>query len=297
MAAPALASARAAVWTNVQGLGQLRRLAHQNRQAALPVVARQFEAVFTQMLIKSMRDASVEGGLFDSPQMQQWRGVFDHQIALSLAGDGKGLGIAAMLVRQLGGAATAGKQAPTTPMAMVSPPARSVHEPPPAAVPAAAEGARNAGGIVDRVTQLVEHVGTAALHAASNIVFAGPDDFVQKLAPYARKVARELGVNVRAVLAQAALETGWGQHVPTLPDGRSSHNLFGIKAGRAWAGTPVAASTVEYQGGVAKQVDADFRTYPDPARSFADYARLLTTNPRYASALGRGDNIAGSPAR
>jgi flagellar protein FlgJ len=120
-----------------------------------------------------------------------------------------------------------------------------------------------------------------------------PVSFVRALAPHAQAAAEKLGVSVRALLAQAALETGWGKHLPSRGDGSSSFNLFGIKAGGNWQGDKVSVPTLEYEGGVAVRRRDNFRAYQDPSQSFADYARLLTDNPRYAQALGQGENIAG----
>jgi peptidoglycan hydrolase FlgJ len=113
------------------------------------------------------------------------------------------------------------------------------------------------------------------------------------LAPHAAVAAKQLGVSVRALLAQAALETGWGKHLPSHGDGSSSNNLFGIKAGSSWDGDKVSVPTLEYENGVAVRKRDQFRAYDSPSESFSDYARLLADSPRYAQALGQGENIAG----
>lgn len=296
-------------WTNIQGLSSLAAAARQDSKAALPAVARQFEAVFAQMLIKSMRSASFGGGILDSPQSKQWMDMFDNQIALSMANDGKGLGIAAMLVRQLGGntqppgAATAASD-PTqlTPqlraartlasaMTSVQPENAAATNTATSAATAAQTGASDS--MLDRALNFAKSAGSSALHAAQKWAFSGPEDFVQKLEPYAKAVADKIGVSVRAVLAQAALETGWGKHIPRNADGSGSFNMFGIKAGSSWDGERVTVPTMEFKDGAATRSNASFRAYAGPARSFADYARLLTDDPRYAGALGQGDNIAG----
>jgi flagellar protein FlgJ len=120
-----------------------------------------------------------------------------------------------------------------------------------------------------------------------------PANFVRALAPHAQAAADKLGVSVRALLAQAALETGWGKHLPRSGDGSSSNNLFGIKAGSGWDGAKVSVPTLEYEDGVAVRKRDNFRAYDSPSQSFADYARMLVDNPRYANALGQGENIAG----
>jgi flagellar protein FlgJ len=117
--------------------------------------------------------------------------------------------------------------------------------------------------------------------------------FVQQLMPHAREAARKLGVSAKAVLAQAALETGWGQRVPGHANGSTSFNLFGIKAGSSWRGDSVSVPTLEFTDDVPERMQARFRAYASPAASFQDYAELISSDPRYADALGRGDDVAG----
>ncbi|MGH8147078.1 MAG: flagellar assembly peptidoglycan hydrolase FlgJ [Rhodanobacteraceae bacterium] len=290
------------VWSDIQSLSGLRREASQDSKAALPAVAKQFESLFMQMLIKSMRSASFGGGILDSPQSNQWRDMFDNQIALSLANDGKGMGIAAMLVRQLGGnkdtqgTSSSGDAAKTTAMPLTPAlrNARTVN-----AIRAASGGSSapadnqtDSPNFLERVAQIAGQAGHVALHAASDLAFSNPVDFVRTLAPYAKAAAEKLGVSTRAVLAQAALETGWGKHMPQQASGSSSHNLFGIKSGRDWQRDSVTATTQEYTQGTPASEDASFRSYATPLQSFADYVRLLSGNPRYAGALDQGDNVA-----
>ena len=119
---------------------------------------------------------------------------------------------------------------------------------------------------------------------------SSPEDFVRRYSAAARDAARELGVDHRLLLAQAALETGWGQAAPELANGQSAHNLFGIKAGASWQGPRVSKWTLEYSGGVAERRREQFRVYGSAAESFADYVGLLTHNDRYAGALSVADN-------
>jgi len=307
MDAPRLPAQGPSAWTDIQGMASLRRAATQDSKAALPAVAKQFESLFTQMLIKSMRDASLGGGILDSSESDQWRDMFDKQIALSLSNDGKGMGIAAMLVRQLGGkqATTPAANADITALspqllaartlAMGSADTASAADAAVAANPAAdgTDDTDGADNFIDRALQFAKNAGGAALQMAQKMVYSGPEDFVQKLAPYAQSAAEKLGVSVRAVLAQAALETGWGKHMPKQADGTSSHNLFGIKAGSSWSGKCANVPTLEFENGVAVHRNAAFRAYAGPMQSMADYAQLLSGSPRYAGALGRGDDIAG----
>lgn len=114
--------------------------------------------------------------------------------------------------------------------------------------------------------------------------------FAQSLWPQAQQAARQLGVSPVSLLAQAALETDWGRSMPRSTDGSTSNNLFGIKAGAGWSGDSVQNDTQEYLGGTATAVKAQFRSYATPGQCFTDYVSLLQSNPRYAAALGTGDD-------
>ena len=319
-------------WTNVSGFQQLRAEARSDGgKSALPVVAKQFEAIFTQMMLKSMRDAnaSIGSGYSDSQESNSYQDMFDHQLALTLANGRNGIGIAQMLVRQLGGkeqaaqasGAAAASAAPSTTTAINSANVRALLQlgaarsdgagagsgDPLAALSSAASSPADAAdspwpGLLDKLStagqsgvfgSLAQGIAGTASAVAKLLPGGDPVSFVRALAPHAQAAAAKLGVSVRALLAQAALETGWGTHLPSHGSGNSSNNLFGIKAGSSWEGDRVTVPTLEYENGVAVRRRDQFRAYDSPAASFADYAALLKDNPRYADALGKGDNIAG----
>jgi flagellar protein FlgJ len=299
-------------WTDLSGFQQLRAQARSDGgKSALPAVAKQFEAIFTQMMLKSMRDAnaSIGSGMGDSEQGNSYRDLFDHQLSLTLANGGNGIGIARMLVRQLGG--NAEPAAATTDPALALPTASVTNANVRALLQLGADRPADAGsdaatdalgmpstaaagsawqGTLDRMVRgAMDVAGTAA----TVLPGGDPVSFVRALAPQAAVAAKKLGVSVRALLAQAALETGWGKHLPSHGDGSSSNNLFGIKAGSSWDGDKVSVPTVEYENGVAVRKRDAFRAYDSPSESFADYARLIADSPRYAQALGQGENVAG----
>jgi flagellar protein FlgJ len=260
-------------WTDLSGFGALRHQAETDSNATLPAVAKQFESIFTQMMLKSMRDANASFGesLFDSQAGDQWRDMFDQQLSVNLS-HGKGLGIADLLVHQLGGHGT-----------------QSAENKPGVVDPSTA-------GLVDGWRQRLHEVADATRSAGHALLAWLPDDaeqFVRELAPQAAIVAKHLGLSLRTVLAQAALETQWGKHMPKHPDGSSSFNLFGIKASGNWGGSKVNVPTVEYEDGIAVRKQAQFRSYDSPGDSLADYADLIGKDPRYAHALGRGDDVLG----
>jgi peptidoglycan hydrolase FlgJ len=240
-------------FADFQGLASLKNEAKAQAPTALKEAARQFESLFTQMLLKSMREANKsfgEDSLFGSDQADMYQDMFDDQIAMQMS-KGKGLGLADMLVRQLQGGvgSTAQTSAPAS-----SAPAATDQRP------------------------------TASLSTSK-------DDFLRTLRPHAEQAAKELGVDPDALLAQAALETGWGRSVPCNAQGECSFNLFGIKAGSQWSGATVNVPTLEFEEGIPVRKVERFRAYDSPADSFRDYAALIRDSSRYASARGAGDNV------
>lgn len=264
------------VYTDFQSLNRLKGAAREQSPEALQEVARQFEGLFMQMMLKRMREAGFgDGGLLDSEQTRFYQGMFDQQLSLSLAG-GRSLGIADMIVRQLGGEVETPRP--------VSPTDRAD----PLAVLRQVERIRGQGSLPG--------TNTAEPPApVSSVPFkpSSPEAFVRQVWSPAHQAARKLGVAPEVLVAQAALETGWGKSVPQFADGRSSHNLFGIKANKGWQGERVTNSTLEFEGGVAVRKRDGFRAYDSYAESFADYADFIRTNPRYAEALRQaGDSTA-----
>lgn len=263
----AAALTSAAVYTDFQGLTALKAEAREQSPEALKAVAKQFEALFLQMMLKSMRAASEGDPLFDGEHAELYRDMYDKQLSLDMAE--RGIGLADVLVRQLQmkvpDNAAAGEMA--MPQRLGSTFAR-IEAQTPQAAPAAAKAASVS---MDEVTE-------------------SPEAFIRRLWPLAEKAAAKIGVSPDALLAQAALETGWGKAVIRHPDGNSSHNLFNIKADRRWDGESVAKSTLEYRDGVAAKEVARFRAYESFEASFDDYVNLLQSNPRYAEALRRTDD-------
>lgn len=300
--------------------------------ARIDQAAREFEGVFAQMLIKSMRDASMGDSLFPG-ENQLYRDLYDQRLAKSMT-EGNGLGLAKVIARQLGGGDTdapaldtrlAGDPASNAmrlhgssgigvlpealgaqtldliagrPTGSASAPAADTQSPMDSFIDQLMARARPA---VDAVTGTASRVGAAvgqvpaALEQASRAAaesFAprSPERFVASIWSHAQAAARELGVDARALVAQAALETGWGRRTIQRGDGGTAHNLFGIKA-TGWKGERAAATTHEYTNGVRHTERAEFRAYASPAESFADYVRLLKQNPRYRQALESGGDV------
>lgn len=253
-------------------LSGLRRLSKDNSPAAAKEAAKQFEALFVQQVLKSMRDASPKGGPFDSDESRMYQSMLDQQLALQLSTRGGGVGLARVIERQLlaGQSQNAQVDAGGALPSMSASPAASV---------TADRAAKTAGSAA----------AAAPLDFPGLPAGAGPRAFVERVWPDAVEASRLTGIPARFLVAQAALETGWGRHELKKANGVSSHNLFNIKAGRSWTGDSVDTTTTEYRNGTAGREGARFRAYGSYAESFQDYARLIRNNPRYAALLGQDD--------
>lgn len=234
LAAPVDTSA-ASTYTDLNGLAALKR--DPTSPQSIGAAAQQVEALFLQMMLKSMRDAGMDQEQ-DSNEMGMYEDMFDKQVALTIS-QHDDLGIGRLLKRQLSGA--------TAP--------KSASDGPPADAPSLART---------------------------------PAEFVNKVLPTIRRAASALGVNPLGMLAQAALETGWGRRMPRTADGASSLNLFGIKAGEEWRGARATADTVEFSNGVATPRRTAFRAYGSIEDSVSDFASLLKNSPRYRDAIAAG---------
>lgn len=251
-------NSNSAVFGDFAGLEKLKAGARAHDPAAIRQVAQQFEALFARMMIKSMRDAIGKDPIFGSDQAQTYQGMFDDQLSLELT-KGKGLGLADMMVRQLtpkGAAAAAAKSGTST-----------------------ASGSRRAAPTIGTSTGTTPAIGPTPATPAQRAAF------ISQVWPQATQAAQQLGVHPLGLVAQAALESNWGQSMPKSAGGTSSNNLFGIKAGSSWSGPAVSAATQEYSGGALRASSASFRAYASTGESFQDYVALLRSNPRYSAAV------------
>ncbi len=261
-------------------LGQdIREAMAKDPQQGLKEAARQFETMFLQMVMKSMRDATPQDGLMDSDQTRFYTTLLDQQLAQNLS-SGKGLGFARLIEQQLGQyLAGAGEDGAANPLGL-----------PAAALRAGVADLRP--GFAPGRSPAVSAVGGEAGAAASSAVEstpANPREFVNRVWPHAVEASRSTGIPPQFLVAHAALESGWGRSEPRRADGSGSYNLFGIKAGRSWNGPTVEAVTSEYVNGQAQQVSEKFRAYGSYAEAFQDYAALLRNNPRFGAVIGSQD--------
>jgi flagellar protein FlgJ len=265
------------------GLNQLRSQAAttENTPETLREVAGQFESLFINMMLKSMRQASFGDALFDSNQSKFYRDMSDQQMASDLSANG-GLGLQDVILRQLGGDVGDGG----VPEAGRTFSLENVKVRP-------ALGIRVNRDVIDKIESVRPEAAETSLTDTKQQtlprVFDTPEEFVSSLWPHAEKAAEKLGVSPQVLLSQAALETGWGKHIQT-DNNKSSFNLFNIKADSSFHGDTVSKTVLEYRDGRRVYEDSHFRAYESYADSFEDYVEFLQTQPRYEEALQVTDN-------
>jgi len=264
---------QADIYADFNGLAQLKVKASgdsSEQQDALGEVARQFETIFLKMMLKSMRDTVPESDLINNDKARFYESMYDDQISLDLSKRGD-LGLAQMIVNQMGESGVSKANKTLNGLASYRQTA---------------------------IQQKVSHVSNEQVELPRVIADTQPlstgiqsiDEFVSTLIEPANSAAKVLGVDAQVLLAQSALETGWGKHIMKDQAGRSSYNMFGIKASHGWQGETVNVQTVEYEQGVAQKRQATFRAYDSYEDSFNDYVQFLKQNPRYAETLSSVDS-------
>ncbi|MEW5560174.1 flagellar assembly peptidoglycan hydrolase FlgJ [Enterobacter asburiae] len=252
-----------AAW-DAQSLNDLKAKAGKDPQANLRPVARQVEGMFVQMMLKSMREALPKDGLFSSDQTRLYTSMYDQQIAQQMTA-GKGLGLADEMVRQM----TAAQGGPSDA---------------PAQVPLKFDPATVTSYQNSALTQMVRKAMPKAPDASDAADVPGDShDFLAQLSLPAKLASEQSGIPHHLILAQAALESGWGQRQIRRENGEPSFNLFGVKASSDWKGKVTEITTTEYENGEMKKVKARFRVYGSYLEALSDYVGLLTRNPRYAA--------------
>lgn len=319
-------------YTDLNSMNEMKVGSKANSPDNIKRVAEQFESLFMNMMIKSMRDANAvfaEGNPLNTPQTRFYQDMHDNQMSVHLA-EKQGVGLADVMMRQLSPQTAAAPAATTLDRAPAVSPAADAR----AAAPASA-GADHSALLARRrlafslghsgmqAAQLSAQVASVAASSKSEVAdtwqplrglqssarqhpataevrqyaavsnstsvgqsrFNSPAEFVSTMLPMAEKAAERLGVDPHYLVAQAALETGWGKSIIKQADGSTSHNLFGIKSHGGWQGESANVMTHEYRNGVKAQERADFRSYASFEQSFDDYVDFLHDNGRYQQAL------------
>lgn len=246
-----------------------------NNAEAQREVAQQFEALFIQQLLKKARETASGNGLFDSDAVRMTQTIADEQMALNLSNPGFGLADALMAqMQQSQGVPSQNTiNVDNTRLAHlrsgVGPEARIVD-------------ASSLTALIKKLTgsSSIDRVATAVRGAPQHI-----SEFVNKMRDAVQMASAETGVPAKLIMSQAALESGWGKREILLDNGQTSHNLFGIKATGGWKGKVTNIMTSEFVDGKMVKMKQPFRAYDSYADSLTDYARLISTSPRYESVL------------
>ena len=268
---------------DVQGVDALKRTVRGSPEEGLRQASRQFEAMFMNMVLKSMREATPQSGLFDSQSEKIFTSMLDQQLSQSLSGRGVGLAEAMLvqLQRQVASGST-NMDVEAVPMSLA--PRGAMPLKPDAGIPLGSAPSTRVDLSVYQVNN--DRGGSAAATASLQ---GHVDAFVSRMGGSAQAASDASGVPAPLILAQAALESGWGKREIRADDGTQSFNLFGIKADKSWQGPVVETTTTEYIDGEPQRIRAKFRAYGSYEEAFTDYARFMTRNPRYAGVVTAGD--------
>lgn len=278
---------------DANGLNGLREAARQNSPEAIKGAAKQFEALFLNMVMKSMRDATPQNGPFDNEQTKMFTSMLDQQLSQTLAQ--RGVGLADVLTRQLSASLPkklpdaqdleAQAVAPEDGLPMGIPLVKDMSE---------ADRAKFIQSFVSQQgADATDQDGRNNKQRRNSNKPAHVEAFQNRLQADAEMASKLTGIPAKFMLAQAALETGWGKKEIVTRDGRSAHNLFGIKATGNWTGKVVEATTIEYVNGKPQKRVEKFRAYDSYADAFKDYANLLRSNPRYEKVLASAQDAHG----
>lgn len=264
---------------DANGLNNLKQAARENSPEAIKEVAKQFEAIFMNMMLKSMREASPQDSPFDNEQSRTFTTMLDQQLSNNLAS--KGLGLADVLARQL---SKNGYDITNTLE-------QAVTDRPPASETRSSLGATlitnpllNTASATLKQTNKVVEINRAP---TSNPLNQSPNvsDFQKRMTHHAEAASLATGIPAHLMLGQAALESGWGKRELKGIDGTLSNNLFGIKATGNWNGKVIEATTTEYINGIKQKRIEKFRAYDSYEDSFKDFANLMRSNPRYENVM------------
>jgi len=276
-------------------LASLKRQVKSNDPKALKAAAQQFEALFLNMVMKSMRDATPREGMFDNEQTRMYESLLDQQLAQVMGTRSSGTGLAAMIEKQL-------LRQSEEPVAFegglpLNAPTPALGFPTPRGIPLPQDTPRfmplpvTPNAVSPAPTSAITPPASTSAASDNADITVAAREFGAKLWPAAVDASRSTGVPPHFMVAQAALETGWGKSELRYGDGSPTHNIFGIKAGRGWTGPVVEATTTEYVDGVPQKQTERFRAYGSYSEAFRDYANLLAGSQRYAGVIGTQDPV------
>lgn len=255
-------------------LKELKADTKDNKEEQLKVIASQLESVFLQLVMKNMQDANeaFKSDLFSREQEDFYRDMLNQQMSLSLSKAG-GIGLADMIVKQLQGAS---KNATHPMLKTTEAPIANTNIQQSIVLPTQKNNAQPVEANVP--SQVPIQKKEKPVESSLDV-----NNFVKTVMPFAKQVAKIIGIDPKLLVAQSALETGWGKHMIRDSNEVSAHNLFGIKA-KATHADKVASLTTEYVNQQPVKEVADFKSYASMLESFLDYVSLLQTK-RYEKAL------------
>lgn len=289
---------------DANSVSYLNRLSKQNKPEALKQTAKQFEAIFINMMLQSMHKATPQSGLFEGFEKDIYTSMLDQQLSQTLAQ--RGMGLADMILKQLNKMDHTASGEDTIPnvhaietIANTAEDAETTSDMQ-AAMPLIAEQLlakpQQSAPVYRRPAPVASKVASVEsdAQAMAEVNSSDPVDmFCAKMTEHANIAADMTGIPAEFILAQAGMESGWGKHEIIMPNGYSSHNLFGIKAGSNWKGAVAEVATTEYMNGTPRKVIQRFRAYDSHADAFRDYASLLSNNQRYEQVLNKGQTATG----
>ena len=295
-----MAEAIASLLSTTSDTARMRLLAGNGDENIDSAVLQQFEALFLQQMLKSMRTASLGDGLLQSDQTEFYRDMYDQQIATDLAKQ-EVLGVSQLINKQLGlnksevtdiedGAIVPshGANIGYENLSVGYHQQRNSEEvgtlPIIGQAKLAAIFEKNSS--IDGLSEIRLQPFAAIQGNSKPLAFKpdSPEDFVDYAYEFSKPAAKRLGVDANVIIAIAALETGWGSHLPSNGD-EVSNNYFGIKADSRWQGHSIDSETLEFENGVFNKLKQSFRAYQNLGDSFNDFAEFLLGNERYARAL------------
>lgn len=315
----------ASIYSDINSLNSIRKMGLTDESGALKKAAKEFEAFFLNMMLKSMRQANAAIGddsMMSSSQEKMFTSMLDEQLAVDLSQKGL-LGIADLMTHQLINKSAAEKQLSGNEVntkvslksdlnsfgivpSLTEKSDRNVNSnlikasdkltnSKPDVIPEPASDLDKTNiletvnlhlrkGIKETIVEQTDIAKIAVEKPAKKAVFTQVNEFVSSLLPLAKEAAQKLMLDPKLLIAQAALETGWGKFVMHDESGTPGFNLFGIKAGKGWGGETIKIDTLEVENGAFKKINASFRKYENFKQSFDDYVDFVQQNPRYQKA-------------